>query len=184
MRTMYRAMFGLSLAALLASPAFAQGRGGRGFGGGGLSMLIANESVQKELKLDDQQVEKAKEFAEKAREKRTELGSKLEGLEGDEARTKRAEINKEMNEMAMKAFGEFLKPEQVTRIKQISHQTMGAPRTTLTMIQQSTRRRIMLKSPVSIGEGKALRVTLSYSGPAVSSLLHQVSARAKITRVS
>jgi hypothetical protein len=58
------------------------------------------------------------------------------------------------------------------------------PRTTLTMIQQSTRRRIMLKSPVSIGEGKALRVTLSYSGPAVSSLLHQVSARAKITRVS
>jgi hypothetical protein len=119
-------MFGLSLAALFASPAFAQGRGGRGFGGGGLSMLIANESVQKELKLDDQQVEKAKEFAEKAREKGTELRSKLEGLEGDEARTKRAEITKEMNEMAMKAFGEFLKPEQVTRIKQISHQTMGA----------------------------------------------------------
>ncbi len=31
------------------------------------------------------------------------------------------EINKEMNESAMKAFGEFLKPEQIARLKQISY---------------------------------------------------------------
>ena len=31
-----------------------------------------------------------------------------------------------MNESAMKAFGEFLKPEQITRLKQISYHTRGA----------------------------------------------------------
>jgi hypothetical protein len=62
------------------------------------------------------------------------------------------------------------------------HQTY-VPRTALTTFE-SIRRRISLKQPVSIGEGKALRVTLSYAGPMVSTLLHVVSARAKITRVS
>ncbi len=49
--------------------------GARGFGwaaAAALAMLIGNESVQKELKLDDEQVEKAKEFAEKAREEMRE----------------------------------------------------------------------------------------------------------------
>ena len=36
------------------------------------------------------------------------------------------EITKEMNESAMKAFGEFLKPEQLARLKQISYQQRGA----------------------------------------------------------
>ena len=127
MRTMFRTVFGLSLVALVASPAFAQG--GRGFGmggGGGYAMLIGNESVQKELKLDDQQIGKAKEFADKAREKMTEVREQLQGLEGDERRTKMQEIQKEMNASAMKAFGEFLKPEQVTRLKQISYHQQGA----------------------------------------------------------
>jgi hypothetical protein len=129
MRTMYRAMFGLSLAAALASPALAQGQGrgfGMGGGGGSLSMLIGNESVQKELKLDDQQVEKAKEFATKAQEKMRDVREQLQGLEGEERATKQREIMKEMNEMAMKAFGDFLKPEQVTRLKQISYHARGA----------------------------------------------------------
>jgi Spy/CpxP family protein refolding chaperone len=128
MRTMYKAMFGLSLAALFATPAFAQG-GGRGFGmggGGNYGMLIGNESVQKELKLDDQQVEKGKEFAAKAQEKMRDVREQLQGLEGDERRTKQAEITKEMNASAMKAFGEFLKPEQVARLKQISYHQRGA----------------------------------------------------------
>ena len=119
-------MFGMGLVALVASPAFAQGgRGGFG-GGGGYAMLIGNEGVQKELKLDDTQVEKAKEFAEKAREKQTEIREKLQGLEGEERRTKMQEFQKEMNESAMKAFGEFLKPEQLTRLKQISYHQRGA----------------------------------------------------------
>jgi hypothetical protein len=126
MRTTFKAMLGLGLVALVSSPAFAQG--GRGFGmggGGGYGMLIGNEGVQKELKLDDTQVEKAKEFAAKAREKQAEIREKLQGLEGEELRTKRQEITKEMNEEAMKAFGDFLKPEQLKRLKQISLHQRG-----------------------------------------------------------
>jgi Spy/CpxP family protein refolding chaperone len=127
MRTMFKAMFGLSLVVMAASPAFAQGgRGGMMGGGGGLGTLIGNEGVQKELKLDDTQVEKAKEFAAKAREKQTEFREKVQGLEGDERRTKQLEFQKEMNEEALKAFGEFLKPEQLTRLKQISYHQRGA----------------------------------------------------------
>ena len=72
MRTIVRDMLGLGLVALLASPALAQGQG-RGFGmggGGGLAVLIGNDSVQKELKLDDKQIEKAKEFVPRRPEKR------------------------------------------------------------------------------------------------------------------
>ena len=36
------------------------------------------------------------------------------------------EINREMNESTLKAVGEFLKPEQITRLKQISYQQRGA----------------------------------------------------------
>jgi len=125
MRTLFRTMLGLSLAALLASPALAQGRGGRGGGGGSLGMLLGNASVQKELKLDDAQVEKAKEHAESLREKAQENREKLQGLEAEERRTKQAEINKEMNEATLKAVGAFLKPEQITRLKQISYQQRG-----------------------------------------------------------
>ena len=127
MRTMFRTVFGLSLVALVASPAFAQG--GRGFGmggGGGYGMLIGNSGVQKELKLDDQQIEKAKELAAKAREDMQGVREKLQGLEGEEQRTKRAEIMKEMNDSALKAVGAFLKPEQIARLKQVSYHTQGA----------------------------------------------------------
>jgi Spy/CpxP family protein refolding chaperone len=127
MRTMFGTVFGLSLVALVASPAFAQG--GRGFGmggGGGYATLIGNESVQKELKLDDQQISKGKEIADKAREEMRGMREKLEGLEGEELRTKRTEIMKEMNDTAIKAVGEFLKPEQISRLKQISYHARGA----------------------------------------------------------
>jgi len=129
MRTIVRSMVGLGLVALLAGPALAQGRGGFGMmGGGGLSGLIGNSGVQKELKLDDTQVEKAKDFAAKARERMTENRSKLEGLEGEERQTKQRELTKEANDIALKAFGEFLKPEQLARLK---HQSSGARRASL-----------------------------------------------------
>jgi hypothetical protein len=127
MRTMFRTVFGLSLFALVASPAFAQGGRGFGMGGGGsYATLVGNESVQKELKLDDTQIGKAKEIADKAREDMRGIREKLEGLEGEELRTKRAEIMKEMNDSAIKAVGEFLKPEQIARLKQISYHARGA----------------------------------------------------------
>ncbi len=129
MRSLYCTLLGLGLVAMLAGPAAAQGRG-RGFGGfgagGNLATLAANTSVQKELKLDDQQVEKAKELADKTREKMRETFQSLQGLEGEELTKKRQELSHEMNELTLKAVGEFLKPEQLTRLKQISYQMRGA----------------------------------------------------------
>jgi len=124
MRTLFRTMLGLGLAALLASPALAQGRGGRG-GGMGLAGLLGNASVQKELKLDDQQIEKGKELAEKMRAESREKSQGLQDLSQEEQRTKRQEINKEITESTLKTAGTFLKPEQITRLKQISHQVRG-----------------------------------------------------------
>ncbi len=128
MRSMLRGVVGVGLVALLSGPALAQG-GGRGFGmmgGGGVGMLIGNESVQKELKLDDTQVTKAKEVADKNREKMMAAREQSKELDQDERRKKMTELNKEVTESTLKAVGEFLKPEQVTRLKQISCQTRGA----------------------------------------------------------
>jgi len=117
---------GMGLLALIAGPAVAQQGRGFGFGGGGnLATLAANTGVQKELKLDDQQVEKAKELAEKTREKMRETRETLQALEGEERRTKQQEISREMNASSLKALGEFLKPEQIARLKQISYQVRG-----------------------------------------------------------
>ncbi len=126
MKHISRSLLGVSLALLLTSPAFAQGRGGRGGFGGGLGMLLGNAGVQQELKLDAAQIDKAKELAEKVGEKMTAARSELEGLEQEERRAKMMEINRETNEMVLKSIGEFMKPEQVTRLKQISVQMRGA----------------------------------------------------------
>jgi len=126
MRSLFRTLLGLGLLALIAGPAAAQQGQGFGFGGGGnLATLAANTGVQKELKLDDQQVEKAKDLAEKTREKMRETRETLQGLEGEERRTKQQEISREMNASSLKALGEFLKPEQITRLKQIAYQQRG-----------------------------------------------------------
>lgn len=130
MRAFFTTLVGLGLVTLLAGSAAAQGQG-RGFGGmfgggGGYAMLLGNDSVQKELKLEDQQIEKCKEIGEKAREKMTEARTATEGLDQDERRNKMMALNREINESTMKAAGEFLKPEQVTRLKQISYQQHGA----------------------------------------------------------
>jgi hypothetical protein len=125
MNTFVRTMVGLGLVALIAGPAAAQGQG-RGFGrGGNLAQLLANESVQKELKLDDKQVEKAKELADKTREEMQGKFQDLQGLDQDERRTKMQAINQEMNASAIKAVGEFLKPDQIARLKQIRYQVQG-----------------------------------------------------------
>jgi hypothetical protein len=117
----------LSLVALLAGPAFAQGRGGFGRGGGAsLAFLLGNASVQKELKLDDEQTGKAKEVSEKIGAEAREKSQGLQDLSPEEQREKRLAITKEFNEATIKAAGAFLKPEQITRLKQISFQARGA----------------------------------------------------------
>jgi hypothetical protein len=126
---MLQGVVGLGLVALLSGPALAQGQG-RGFGmmrgGGGISGLIGNESVQKELKLDDTQVSKAKDLADKNREKMTAAREETKDLDQEERMKKFQELAKETNASTLKAIGEFLKPEQIARLHQISYQTMGA----------------------------------------------------------
>jgi hypothetical protein len=128
MRTVHATLLTLGLVALLAGPAAAQGQG-RGFGmgmGGNYAGLLGNASVQKELKLDDKQVEKAKELADKTNEEMREKRQGLQDLDPQERRTKMMEITREVNASTMKAAGEFLKPEQITRLKQIANQQRGA----------------------------------------------------------
>jgi hypothetical protein len=126
MRTLCTSLLGLGLVALIAGPAAAQGQRGFGARMGSYGGLLANESVQKELKLDDKQLDKAKELSEKLGEKQRDMREALQGLEGDERLAKQRELTREINAMAMKEMGEFLKPEQVTRLKQISYQQRGA----------------------------------------------------------
>jgi hypothetical protein len=126
MRTMIRSLVGLSLVAMLAAPAFAQGRGGFGRGGGSLAGLLGNASVQKELKLDDDQTGKAKEVSEKIGGEIREKMQGFQDLSPEERREKMLAIDKEFTEATVKAAGAFLKPEQITRLKQISYQARGA----------------------------------------------------------
>src|SRR5208283_3775876 len=131
MRTLSKTIVALGLVALMAGPALAQqgrgGGGGRGFGGGGgIGMLLSNPGVQQELKLEPAQIEKAKEVADKAREKLTASRESLHSLQGEERFKKMAEIYKEANEEANKSIGAFLSKDQIHRLHQIHHQVQGA----------------------------------------------------------
>ena len=129
MRAMLQGVVGLGLVALLGGPGLAQGRARRLRHDGRrrrIAMLIGNESVQKELKLDDTQVTKAKELADKNREKMMAAREETKDLDQEERRKKMTELNKEMNESTLKAVGEFFKPEQIDPAHQISYQARGA----------------------------------------------------------
>jgi hypothetical protein len=105
----------------------AQGRGGFGGGmmGGSPVQLLGMPAVQKELKLDEGQIEKAQALATEIREKSMGLRDQLEGLQGQEMMTKRQELMKPINEKAMKDAHAFLKPEQVKRMHELSLQQRG-----------------------------------------------------------
>ena len=116
------AAFGLA-ACLSTSTANAQGPGGRGMGGG--LGLLSNKSVQKELKLTDDQIEKAKTAATEQREKMMEKFQELRDLEPAEQQVKRSALMKEMATDSKKVTDALLKPEQAKRFVQISLQTQG-----------------------------------------------------------
>jgi hypothetical protein len=126
MRGCFKAALAFGMVAVLAGPAMAQGRGGFGGGMGGPINLLGNPSVQKELKLDDSQKEKATALSTETRDKMMGLRDKLEGLEGQERMTKQQELAKPINEEAMKTAHAFLKPEQAKRLHEIELQQRGA----------------------------------------------------------
>ena len=119
MRGMFKMSLVLGLAAFAVSPVLAQ----RGPGGGGLGFLLMNKSVQEELKLDKDQLDKAREVVEKFR---TDNKDDLDKLR-DRATSPedRAALQKKIGEASSKVAAEVLKPEQLKRLKQIQVQTEG-----------------------------------------------------------
>jgi Spy/CpxP family protein refolding chaperone len=132
MRSLSRAMLVCGLALLLAIPASAQqqrqrgGRGGRGgFGGMDLARLISNESVQKELKLSSDQVQKATAAAQDVREKHPVDRQALQDLSPEERREKMAAQSKIIDADTAKALAGILTPDQIKRLKQIELYNRG-----------------------------------------------------------
>jgi hypothetical protein len=112
----------LGAAALVASPALAQRGGGRGGFGGG-TQLLNNKSVQEELKMDKDQIDKVKEALDKVREDNKDDIAKLR--DRNTSQEERAEIGKKISEANQKAIAGILKADQEKRFKQIQHQQQG-----------------------------------------------------------
>src|SRR5712692_38077 len=122
-------VFGLAL--LLAVPAAAQqrqrgqgqgqgrGQGRGGFGFGGIAGLINNEGVQKELKLDGDQLEKAKAAGQKVQEKHQDEFAKLQDLSREERGAKMGAIQQTISAETFKELDSILKPDQIKRLKQL-----------------------------------------------------------------
>lgn len=126
MKTIGKVAVAFGLVALMSAPASAQqGRGGFGGFGGGPGMLLANKSVQQEIKADDEQTTKLNALAEETRTKMTAIREKLADVPQEERREKMqaemAPINAEVN----KSLTTILKADQVKRFHQIQRQTAG-----------------------------------------------------------
>jgi hypothetical protein len=105
-----------AVVAIVASPALAQQRQGRGFGGMGMGALfyLTQKSVQEELKLSDEQVKKVTELQEKQRES----FQGLQDLSQEERRAKMQEAAKAQSE----AISKILDAKQLKRAKEIALQ--------------------------------------------------------------
>jgi Spy/CpxP family protein refolding chaperone len=122
MRTFGKLMLAFGALALMAAPAWAQGQGRGGFGMGGGAMLLTNKSVQKELKVTDEQAPKIEAFAAETRTKNQERFQGFQDLTPEERQSKMREAQAELH----KGLDGILKPEQVKRFKQIEIQVAGA----------------------------------------------------------
>ena len=109
--------------------------GGAGFGGSPLLTLIANETVQKELELVDDQSTKLKTvrdaIAAKIREGATAAGGQrpnFQNLSEEERAKLRADGEKRATELAKEVktkLGEVLLPHQMERLEEIALQARG-----------------------------------------------------------
>jgi len=120
MRSFGKLVLTLGALALLASPAWAQGRGG--FGGGGAAFLAA-PNVQKDLKLTDDQIKKVQDTLTEIREKHQGDFATLKDASPDERQAKMAKLNETVSDEVKKALS--FTAEQSKRFDQISLQARG-----------------------------------------------------------
>ena len=120
MRFFGKLVLTLGALALLASPAWAQGRGG--FGGGAAGFLMA-PNVQKDLKLTDEQVRKVQETLREIRERHQADYAALRDASPDVRWAKMATLNETVSDEVKKALS--FSAEQSKRFDQISLQARG-----------------------------------------------------------
>ena len=131
MRSACRAMLALGLIGLQAGLALAQPSGGARLARPTYwgNTLLQNKSVQEELKLTADQIDKIREISHSVYEKhREELDALEEKLGGEKDRKKREPVNQmrlRINEEARKGQEEILNPQQKKRLKEITLQQRG-----------------------------------------------------------
>jgi Spy/CpxP family protein refolding chaperone len=120
MRDVWKAFVAVGFVALLAGPAPAQ-RGDLGVPGvsGRPWQLLANASVQKELKLTDGQKEKARTLIADLRKKRGEAFQNLRGATRAEREKERQKLIEKLDDDAEKQVAKLLDAKQQKRFKQI-----------------------------------------------------------------
>jgi hypothetical protein len=146
MRRVSRFVLAVGLALVVAAPVAAQqqkkgrGQGQRGqFGGGqgGAAALLENEGVQKELKLEADQVSKAKDVVKSIREKHKDAFDRLRDASQEERRTKSRELGQMVSQETLAALKDVLKPDQLKRLKQIELQAAGVAAFTTPEVQKA-----------------------------------------------
>jgi Spy/CpxP family protein refolding chaperone len=139
MRIRCRAILSFGLAGLLVGPALAQRGGGPGGGPshyGGIT-LLQSKSVQEELKLAPDQIQKIREIPQSIYDKHREELEAAQKLEGEARRERVPKILLTINDEASKAQEELLNPQQKNRLKEITVQQSG-PRAFLDQEVQKT----------------------------------------------
>jgi DNA polymerase III alpha subunit len=118
-------MAALALGSTLATASHAQGQSNLNGGFGGVDLLL-NLRVQEELKLDAEQITKARNLSDSLMDRQKVTFGMLVGLSG-EARTRKAhELAVEHAEAGMKAVEAILRPDQYSRFRQVDLQQRGA----------------------------------------------------------
>lgn len=98
--------------------------GGPGGGpGGNIGFLLQNDQIKEELKIDDAQAEEVQDLVDAQRDAMREMfrGGDFD-FRSEEGRAKIREMVEEQTAKLEKDLGTVLKPEQITRLKQIGRQ--------------------------------------------------------------
>lgn len=133
MRGTLRFALAAVLAGGLVGLALAQRGGGRGFGG----MLIRNESVQKELNLSAEQIEKLNAALDKVNANHKDERDKLKDLPKEDRFKQGQKVFQAINEESRKEVAKILDDKQMKRFRQIELQAAGPRAFTLPEVQKN-----------------------------------------------